>query len=124
MILTTERLRQRETERYGERIMAGGDMYEQSQAFLDWASSYDDGDLNMRSRQRHKQSLSTLPCPPVCIEGDDTIGSNSMCRWRRYSPSQLDGSYPVMLASSSIWSNLSQSRYHSSKSGSFTRTGK
>jgi adenylate kinase family enzyme len=33
-----ERLRQREIERYGERIMPGGDMYEQSQAFLDWAA--------------------------------------------------------------------------------------
>jgi len=53
--------------------MAGGDMYEQSQAFLDWASSYNDGDLNMRSRQRHTQSLSPLPCPPVCIEGEYAI---------------------------------------------------
>ena len=68
-----ERLRQRENERYGDRIMPGGDMDEQSQAFLDWASSYDDGDLNMRSRQRHKQSLSPLPCPPVCIEGEYAI---------------------------------------------------
>jgi adenylate kinase family enzyme len=34
-----ERLRQREIERYGKRIMAGGGMYEQSQAFLDWAVS-------------------------------------------------------------------------------------
>ena len=39
-----ERLRQREHQRYGERIMPGGDMYTGSQAFLDWAVSYDDGD--------------------------------------------------------------------------------
>jgi len=65
MILTTERLRQRERERY--------DMHEQSQAFLDWASSYDDGDLNMRSKQRHEEWLGTLPCPIVRIEGEYAI---------------------------------------------------
>jgi hypothetical protein len=71
--LRLERLRQREHERYGERIMAGGDMYEQSQAFLDWAASYDDGGLDMRSRRRHEEWLSTLPCPIVCIEGEYSI---------------------------------------------------
>jgi adenylate kinase family enzyme len=68
-----ERLRQREIERYGERMMDGGDMYEQSQAFLNWAAAYDDGDLNMRSRQRHEEWLSVLPCPIVCIEGEYAI---------------------------------------------------
>jgi adenylate kinase family enzyme len=68
-----KRLRQREHQRYGERITAGGDMYEKSQAFLDWAASYDDGGLDMRSRRLHEQWLSTLPCPIVCIEGEYTI---------------------------------------------------
>lgn len=65
-----ERLRQREHQRYGERIMPGGDMYTGSQAFLDWAVSYDDGDVNMRSRRLHEQWLGTLPCPIICIEGE------------------------------------------------------
>ncbi len=68
-----ERLRQREGERYGERIMPDGDMYETSQAFLDWAASYDDGDLNMRSKRRHEQWLGTLSCPIVRIEGAHTV---------------------------------------------------
>jgi hypothetical protein len=68
-----ERLRQRERERYGERIMPGGDRYEQSQAFLDWAASYDDGGLDIRSRQLHEQWLSTLPSPIVCMEGEYAI---------------------------------------------------
>lgn len=68
-----ERLWQRERERYGDRIMPGGDMYEQSQSFLHWAASYDDGGLDMRSRRRHEEWLSTLPCPIVCIEGEYTI---------------------------------------------------
>ena len=68
-----ERLRQRELERFGERILPGGDRYEQSQAFLDWAASYEDGDLNIRSKHLHEQWLGTLPCPIVRIEGEYTI---------------------------------------------------
>ena len=67
------RLQRREQERYGERIMPGGDMYEKSQEFLDWAASYDTGGLDMRSRQRHEQWLSSLPCPIVCMEGEYAI---------------------------------------------------
>jgi adenylate kinase family enzyme len=67
------RLRQREHQRYGERIMPGGDMYASSQAFLTWAASYDNGGVDIRSRQRHKQWLSTLPCPIVCFEGEYSI---------------------------------------------------
>jgi adenylate kinase family enzyme len=67
------RLSRREMARYGKRILPGGDMYEQSQAFLAWAASYDEGDLTMRSRQRHDQWLSTLPCLIICREGEYTI---------------------------------------------------
>ena len=66
------RLYHRERERYGERMMPGGDMYEQSQAFLQWAAAYDGGDVTMRSRALHEQWLRTLPCPIVRIEGDNT----------------------------------------------------
>jgi hypothetical protein len=67
------RLRQRELARFGERILPGGDMYEQSQAFLVWTAAYDDSGLDMRSRQRHDQWLGTLPCPILCFEGEYTI---------------------------------------------------
>jgi hypothetical protein len=46
---------------------------EESQAFLEWAASYDDGGLDIRSRRLHEQWLSTLPCPIVCIEGEYAI---------------------------------------------------
>jgi hypothetical protein len=68
-----ERLRQREHERYGERVMQGGDMYTQSQAFLAWAASYDDGGMDSRSKRLHEQWLGTLPCPIVCFEGEYRI---------------------------------------------------
>jgi len=68
-----ERLHRREHARFGKRILPGGDMYESSQAFLAWAASYDEGSLDIRSRQRHDQWLSTLPCPIICFEGEYTI---------------------------------------------------
>jgi adenylate kinase family enzyme len=68
-----EHLRRRELARFGARILPGGDMYEQSQAFLAWAASYDDGGLDIRSRQLHDQWLRTLPCPILCFEGEYTI---------------------------------------------------
>jgi adenylate kinase family enzyme len=68
-----ERLRHREHERYGEQVMPGGDMYETSQEFLDWAALYDTGDVHMRSRRLYEQWLSTLPCPIVCMEGEYAI---------------------------------------------------
>ena len=62
-----------EYERYGQLIMPGGDMYEKSQTFLKWAAAYDEGGLDMRSRQLHEQWLGMLPCPIVCIEGEYSI---------------------------------------------------
>jgi adenylate kinase family enzyme len=67
-----ERLRRREQARFGGRILPGGDMYESSQGFLAWAASYDEGGLDIRSRQRHDQWLSTLSCPILCFEGEYT----------------------------------------------------
>jgi hypothetical protein len=48
-------------------------MYEVSQAFLAWAASYDEGGLDIRSRQRHEEWLGMLPCPIICFEGEYTI---------------------------------------------------
>jgi hypothetical protein len=48
-------------------------MYESSQAFLARAASYDEGGLDIRSRQLHEEWLGTLPCPILCFEGEYTI---------------------------------------------------
>ena len=68
-----KRLHRREHARFGERILPGGDMYESSQAFLARAASYDEGGLDIRSRQLHEEWLGTLPCPIICFEGEYTI---------------------------------------------------
>ena len=52
----------RETRRYGERISQGGDMYEDHQAFIDWARSYDEALPPVRSRTLHQQWMQSLTC--------------------------------------------------------------
>lgn len=64
-----ERLRQREYARYGDRILPGGDMYEQSQAFLAWAAQYDDGVPPIRSRALHDLWQKNLSCPVLTLDG-------------------------------------------------------
>ncbi|MCL2697837.1 MAG: AAA family ATPase [Oscillospiraceae bacterium] len=50
-----ERLKKREYERYGDRIMPGGNKYESSIEFLDWAASYDTETRTGRNLSNHKK---------------------------------------------------------------------
>lgn len=63
------RLRVREAKRYGEDIRPGGKMYEQSQAFLEWAALYDRAGEEVRSLKLHERWMSELTCPILRIEG-------------------------------------------------------
>ena len=63
------RLKTREMERYGtEAISPGGWFYENSKAFIEWASQYDSGGMDMRSRALHEQWMKNLPCGLLRIE--------------------------------------------------------
>ena len=73
MDVRMERLRRREYARYGERILPGGDLYEQSQAFLDWAARYDDGVPPLRSRALHDLWQKQLPCPVLTLDGTKPV---------------------------------------------------
>ena len=64
-----ERLKQREYARYGRRILPGGDLFEQSQAFLAWAAQYDDGLSPLRSRALHDLWQQKLSCPLLTLDG-------------------------------------------------------
>ena len=61
-----ERLHRREQARFGERILPGRDMDEKSQQLFAWAASYDDGDVNIRSRRQHDQWLLIAWAPSPC----------------------------------------------------------
>lgn len=63
------RLRQREAQRYAERILPGGDMYGQSLAFLQWAAGYEQGDLHTRSLLMHETWMARhLGCPLLRLD--------------------------------------------------------
>ncbi|MBM7602723.1 adenylate kinase family enzyme [Metabacillus crassostreae] len=49
-----ERLQQREFQRYGNEILAGGSKYEQSKRFLEWASLYDSAGMEVGSKSLHE----------------------------------------------------------------------
>lgn len=70
-----ERLRQREFERYGNDVLAGGSKYEQSKSFLEWAALYDNAGVDVRSKVLHEHWMSTLACPILRIEEDYSVDS-------------------------------------------------
>lgn len=71
--LRLERLLKREYERYGKEIEPGGSQFKASQDFLDWASLYDHGGVEVRSRELHDQWMKNLNCPLLTIDGDYTV---------------------------------------------------
>lgn len=68
-----ERLAEREFVRYGKASLYGSSHYEQSQAFLEWASLYDHAGLEVRSRKQHEHWLQDVTCPILRIEGDYSV---------------------------------------------------
>ncbi len=72
-----ERLRVREFERFGERIRKGGDMHDAHEEFIEWASRYDEGDIEGKTLARHEAYLANQTCQVVWIDGtlpiDDSI---------------------------------------------------
>jgi adenylate kinase family enzyme len=65
-----QRVAARETQRYGARIEPGGDMYEQSREFLEWARRYDSAGFEQRSRVLHDRWIGNLSCPVMRLEYD------------------------------------------------------
>jgi adenylate kinase family enzyme len=75
--LRLARLKAREAERYGEDAVApGGSRHEAMEAFLEWASHYDAGGLEGRSRALHEEWIDDLTCKVVRLEGDRTPEQN------------------------------------------------
>lgn len=67
------RLKNREYERYGERIRPGGDMHDEHVAFLEWAAQYDTGCAPIRSLDMHTRWMAGLACPGVMVSNDGNI---------------------------------------------------
>lgn len=72
------RLKKREYQRFGGRILAGGDMYEEHQKFLQWASEYDNGDISMRSKAMHDEWQKEISCTQITLDG--TLSPQSLMK--------------------------------------------
>jgi adenylate kinase family enzyme len=65
-----QRLRAREATRYGtDAVAPGGWRHKETEEFIAWASSYEDGDLASRSLATHEAWLAALPCPVLRLNG-------------------------------------------------------
>lgn len=71
--LRLDRLRRRESERFGARIAPGGDMHEDHEAFIVWAAGYDAGGIEGRNRPRHERWLAGLSMPVVRVDGSRPV---------------------------------------------------
>jgi len=65
-----QRLEEREIKRHGDLINLGGLMYQAHKDFMLWASKYDHGGIDMRSKVFHESWLRKVPCKIIKIQGD------------------------------------------------------
>ncbi|MBC6310725.1 AAA family ATPase [Listeria sp. FSL L7-1582] len=68
-----ERLVRRERVRYGEAILPGGSRHQEHMEFVAWASRYEDGDVDVRSKKLHETWFQNLECPVLRVTGDMTV---------------------------------------------------
>jgi shikimate kinase len=66
--IRVERIKRRAVERYGDRVLEGGDMYERQMAFLDFASK--------RPLTRIEQWAKTLICPVMQVDSTRPVFEN------------------------------------------------
>ena len=71
-----ERIKKRENEKFGDRILPNGDMYQQHLDFLEWAKKYDTGSTNMRSKAKHDAWQKLLQCKILTLNGADDLQKN------------------------------------------------
>lgn len=63
-----ERIAYREAQRYGDRILPGGDMYGIHREFMAWAQSYDHAVAPIRSLYLHERWIAQLRCPVLRLD--------------------------------------------------------
>jgi adenylate kinase family enzyme len=64
------RLRAREATHFGADVVAqGGWRHDETEAFIEWASHYEDGGREGRTLEKHLAWLAKLPCPLLRLDG-------------------------------------------------------
>ena len=65
-----ERLKRRESERYGEKLLTDKNTKQHSKAFLEWASQYENPYFDGRSLKVHTDWIELLDCKVLRIDGE------------------------------------------------------
>lgn len=71
----TKRVHERAIERFGDRVLEGGDMYESHEKMLTGIAGYDYG-VGGCTLQQHEKWLKSLKCNVVKLDGADTLEKN------------------------------------------------
>ena len=80
-----ERVRSRETFRWGDRINFGGDMHGIHQESLFLTEQYDTGEPPEVCLKRDEQWVTELPCPVLRVDGTKSIAENAVWLADKYS---------------------------------------
>ena len=72
-----ERLKSRENQRYGEKLVSDKNLQQISKAFLEWASQYENPHFNGRSLKVHNAWVAKLNCKILRIDGGLTLKYNT-----------------------------------------------
>lgn len=75
-----QRLRARSRNRWGKRVLPGGDMYEASELYRDylaWARKYDTDIRPGACLLQHEQWIAELSCPVLRLDGTTPISENT-----------------------------------------------
>jgi len=70
-----KRVHERAIERFGDRVLEGGDMYEDHQKMLTGIAGYDLG-IGGCTLQQHEKWLKDLPCKVIKLDGADALEKN------------------------------------------------
>lgn len=73
--LRAARVHARELERFGSRVLAGGDLYEDHQRFLTEVEGYDNG-VGGATLAQHQAWIASLRCNVIRLNGADALEKN------------------------------------------------
>ena len=71
-----KRLKKRETERYGEKLLTDKKIQENSKAFLEWANQYENPNFDGRTFKAHNNWIELLDCKILRLNGANKLISN------------------------------------------------
>ena len=72
-----ERLKKREIERYGNKLMTDERIQQNSKAFLEWANQYENPNFKGRSLKVHNDWIELLNCTVLRLDGKTTLNENT-----------------------------------------------